>query len=423
LSALETGALGPPSSRIFYGWWLVLACLGIQAVAGGASIYLYSLFAGEVERAFQVDRATVMLAATGHAITAGLLGPKLGALLDRHSLRKMLIASSLAMGAGFVLISFTPDVRGFIAGYTLLIPIGSATLTTLFAPLLLSRWFVRQRGLAIGIAALGTKLGGFTLPPLVALLIDEFDWRFAMRVVGVVLAAVVCMLACWAIVDHPRDRGVAPDGDGDGAAPPVAGQSPATAAKASLAAVLADRNFWLASFGMSMILAMFSVVMSNLSMFATDIGAPRDKAALLLSLFALIGMGMSPIVGRLCDVLDIRAVFAGLLSVSIVALSLFALAESYQGLVAATVAAAVVGGGVAPFFGALVGRLFDLQIFGRVLGSMSLVAVTVSAVVPVLSGWLFDVTGSYRMLFLGLIVLMAIPLAYMPLIKPRPCGD
>ncbi|MBL8270843.1 MFS transporter, partial [Steroidobacter sp.] len=328
-------------------------------------------------------------------------------------------ASSIAMGAGFFLISFTSDVRGFIAGYTLLIPIGSATLTTLFAPLLLSRWFVRQRGLAIGLAALGTKLGGFMLPPVVALLIDEFDWRFAMRVVGILIAVVVCLLACWAIVDHPQDRGLAPDGDI--AAESLASKQPQVPTeKVTLQAVLADRNFWLASFGMSVILAMFSVVMSNLSLFATDMGAPRDKAALLLSMFALIGMCVSPIIGRLCDVLDIRAVFAGLLSVCIAAVSLFAIADSYAGLVAATMTAAIVGGGISPFFGALVGRLFDLRIFGRALGSMSLVAVTISAAVPVLSGWLFDLTGSYRGLFIGLIVLLAIPLAYMPLIRLRP---
>lgn len=422
LNSSETWAMRLAPSRVFYGWWLVLACLVIQAVAGGITTYLYSLFAGEVERAFSVNRATVMLAATGHGLAAGVLGPKLGDLLDRYSVRRILIASALVMGSGFVLISFTPGIWGFIAGYTLLIPVGSATFTTLFTPLLLSRWFVRQRGLAIGIAALGTQLGGLTLPPLVALLIDEFDWRFAMRVVGIAATAVISILAYWTIVDRPQDRGVGPDG-GVAAAPTTAVHSRVqVGARASLRAVLVDRNFWLASFGMSVIIATFSVVLSNLSLFATDIGAPREQAALLLSLFALIGMGMSPIVGRLCDLLDIRIVFASLLTVCILALLLFAFADSYRGLVMATVVVALAGGGISPFFGALIGRLFDLQIFGRAIGCMSLVAVTVAASVPVLSGWLFDATGSYRMLFVALAVLMAIPLAYMPLINPRPRG-
>jgi len=406
-------------SRVFYGWWLVLACLGIQAVAGGASIYLYSFFAGEVERAFSADRATVMLAATGHAIAAGLLGPKLGDLLDRYPLRRILVACALAMGSGFVLISFTPGVWGYIAGYTLLIPFGSAMLVTLFTPLLLSRWFVRQRGLAIGVAALGTKLGGLGLPPLVALLTEEFDWRFAMRAVGVLVAVVVSILAWYVVVDRPQDRALAPDGDAAVEPELPAEQLQPPVAPSSLRLVLEDRNFWLASFGMSVLVATFGVLLSNLVLFATDIGAPREQAALLLSVFALVGMVMSPVVGKLCDMLDIRAVFAGLLSVSLVALILFTLADSYRGLLLATVIVALAGGGISPFFGAMVGRLFDLRIFGRVIGSMSLVAVTVSAVVPVLSGWLFDVTGSYRVMFLALIVLMLIPLAYMPLIKPR----
>lgn len=422
MNAAESGTLAPVPPRVFYGWWLVLACLAIQAVAGGAGIYLYSLFAGEVERSFSVDRATVMLAATGHAFAAGLLGPKLGDLMDRYSLRRILIASALAMGSGFVLISFTPGVWGFIAGYTLLIPFGSVALVTLFAPLLLSRWFVRQRGLAIGIAALGTQLGGLAMPPLVAMLTEAFDWRIAMRVVGVFVATAVTLLTYWTIVDRPQDRGFAPDGEVAKESIAAVQRGPLPGAKASLRAVLSDRNFWLASFGMSAITAMLSVVLSNLVLFATDIGASREKAALLLSLFALIGMAMSPIVGRLCDLLDIRAVFAALLTLGIIALTFFTFTDTYQGLVMCTIIVALAGGGVSPFFGALVGRLFDLRIYGRAIGSMSLVVVTVSAAVPVLSGWLFDATGSYRLMFLTLIVLMLIPLAYTPLIKPRAQG-
>src|SRR5690606_23606661 len=57
----------------FYGWRMTLVCLLVQAIAGGISIYLYSLFASEVERAFEAKRATVMLAATGHAVVSALV--------------------------------------------------------------------------------------------------------------------------------------------------------------------------------------------------------------------------------------------------------------------------------------------------------------------------------------------------------------
>lgn len=413
------------TTRLFYGWWLVLACLLIQAIGAGCTMYLFSLFAGEVERSFEVSRATVMIAATGHGFATGLLAPKLGALLDRHSIRSVVIGSAVIMGSAFVLMSVTPSVWGFVGGYALLIPIGSAVLTMLFSPMLLSRWFVRNRGLAIGTAALGTQFGGLVIPPLVALLIEATDWRIAMRVVGIAAVLLITFLARWVLVDRPSDRGLAPDGEQPVPAPAEQARdasAKAEGADSAMAQVLRSRNFWIAAFGMSTLIATYSVLLSNLALFATDIGTPREQAALLISLFAIVGMVSSPIAGKLCDLLDIRWIFAGILAVSIVALGVFAAAENYQGLAVATVIVAFSGGGISPFYGAMIARLFDLDLYGRVLGTMSLFVFTAGAAAPFASGWIFDVMGSYRMLFIGLMGVMAVPLVCIPLIRPRAAG-
>lgn len=406
------------SPRIFYGWWLVLVCLLIQGITAGVTIYLYSIVAGEVEREFSASRAVVMMGLTGHGIAVGLLAPKLGDLMDRFSIKWTVIGTALLMSSGFVAMSFSPSVWGFVGSYTLLIPAGSATLSMLFTSLLLSRWFARHRGLAIGIAALGTQLGGFTCPPLVAMLIDAFDWRFAMRAVGLFVAVVIPLLAYWTVVDRPSDRGLSPDGDPQQRDAPPATASPATAAGiASLKIVLNDRNFWLMAFGITAMIAMFVAVLANLTLFATDIGTPREQAALLVSLYAIVGMIFSVVIGRTCDVLDVRLVFAGLLASSILAMVCFLIADSYFGLLVATGIVAIPGGGFMPLWGAMIGRLFDLRLYGRVMGSMTLFSVLGSAASPVLSGWLFDATGSYRTLFIALIVLLAIPLLCTPLIR------
>jgi MFS family permease len=406
--------------RIFYGWWIVLACLLIQAIAAGSTTYMFSLFAGEVERSFDSTRATVMLAATGHGIAMGLLAPRLGIWLDRYSIRRLVTISAVVMGAGFWVISFSPSVWGFVGSYTLLVPVGSATLTMLFAPMLLSRWFARHRGLAIGIAALGTQLGGLTLPPLVAYIIEIYDWRIAMRAVGVLCAGGVALLAYVALIDSPSQRNLLPDGDAQAKAPlSAAERQPTSDDDGSLRSVLRDRTFWLAALGMSIIIATFSVVLSNLSMLATDIGTSREAAALLISLFAFVGMISSPLAGRLCDLIDIRLMLSGILVVTIVAVAIFAAADSYRQLALAAGLIGFSGGAVSPFFGAMIGRLFALSVYGRVIGSMSFFSVTAAAAAPVASGWLFDWTGSYRDAFLVLLVLLAVPLTYASRLRRR----
>lgn len=401
----------------FYGWRMTLVCLAVQAIAGGITIYLYSLFASEVEKAFEAKRATVMLAATGHAVVSALVGPKLGALMDCHRLRWTMIACAVSMGLGFMLIPLVPSVWGFVVGFTLLVSIGSAGLTTLFSPLLLSRWFIRKRGFAMGIAALGSQLGGFTLPPVVAFLIDRLGWQSAMQWVGIFAMVTISALVYWAVIDRPEDCGQHPDGD------PLAHvdalQNGGGGSDASLGTVLRDANFWLAAVGIGLVIAVFSAVLTNLSIFATDLGEPLERGAMLLSLFAFVGIVTSPLIGRLCDLWDIRVVFSLIVSMSMVSLIIYAYAQDYRGLVVATAIAAAVGGGVTPFIGALVGSLFDLRVYGRATGSLILVAVGVSSLVPVLSGWLYDTSGSYRVMFQILAALLACVLASMPFIKPR----
>jgi len=129
----------PHAPRLFYGWYLVGICLLVQAIAAGMTIYLYSILAGEVEREFSSGRAAVMLGLTGSSITTGLLAPKMGAWLDRYSIRVIVAGSALALGSGFVAMSFTPNVWGFVASYALLVAAGTIALSMLFAPLLLSR--------------------------------------------------------------------------------------------------------------------------------------------------------------------------------------------------------------------------------------------------------------------------------------------
>lgn len=394
--------------KIYYGWWLVLVCLLIQAVSAGTTIYIFSVFAKEYEIAFEAGRATIMLGLTGMYIAVALVAPKLGKLLDRYSIRRVMIGSGIVMGAGFVIMSFSTSVWHIVGGYTVFISAGMATLVMIACPALLSRWFVRYRGLAIGIAALGTQFGGFTFPPTVAFLIDAFDWRFALRSVGIFGAMSITLLVWFLVYDRPEDRGLHADGDAE-APDSKAAATPRRAAPsaATLLDVFKVRNFWLGTFGLALMYAMVNVALANLALFATDIGTPKEKAAFLVSIFALVGMVASPTIGRFTDVADLRLLLGSMLACSVTGLSMYLVANTYTGLAIATAIIAIPGGSLIPITGALAGRLFDLSMYARAFGAITLFTMTFSALAPMLSGWVFDVTGSYRFffrVFIGLLV-------------------
>lgn len=150
--------------RIFYGWWLILVCLLIQAVGFGTSLYLYSVLIGAIGTEFTASRFVLMMGVSGMLLLVGLMSPKIGILLDRHPIHKVLTIGAIVMGSGFVLMSFSSNIYHVLICYALFISLGMAILSPLSCSILLSRWFVRHRGLALGISALGTQLGGVVFP-------------------------------------------------------------------------------------------------------------------------------------------------------------------------------------------------------------------------------------------------------------------
>lgn len=404
--------------RFYYGWLLVLVCLLIQAVSAGTTIYVFSVFANEFEIEFEAGRATIMLSLTGMYIAVALSAPKLGQLLDRYSIRRVMIGSALVMGTGFIVMSFSATVWHVVGGYTLFISAGMAALVMIACPALLSRWFFRYRGLAIGIAALGTQLGGFTVPPIVAALIEAFDWRFAIRAVGLFAMSSITLLVWLAVYNRPEDRGLHPDGDEKARDSRQHAGMPRIAPSAStLMEVFRVRNFWLGTFGLALMYAMVNVALANLALFATDIGTEREKAAFLVSIFALVGIVASPTIGRFSDVADLRLLLGSMLLCSIVGLSVYLVADTYTGLAIATAIIAVPGGSLIPLTGALAGRLFDLDMYARAFGAITLFTMLFSAFAPMLSGWVFDVTGSYRTFFRIFIGLLALAFVLAALIR------
>jgi MFS family permease len=403
---------------IYYGWWLVLVCLVLGAIGGGTSFYVVSLIADALEQEFAASRAQIMLAVTGHNLLTGLLAPKLSSLMDQVSIRRVLSVSALVAGAGYGIIGVSPSIWGFVGSYALLVPALIVSLTSLCPAILLSRWFVRYRGSAIGIAALGTQVGGFLFPPLIALMFAMLGWRMSMLLIGLMIAVVIPVLVRATVVEFPADRGLAPDGDRvDLPTRPVPGTG--VALKALVRTALWSRNFWMLSFGLALMVGMYTAVLSNLALFAIDIGVARERAALLISLYSAVGILFSIIIGRLCDLLDIRLVFAGMLLVNIGSMVLYAASESFAGLAVATAVVAISGGGFMPMWGSLIGKLFDSQIYARMFGLVSFVALCAAAISPLFSGWVYDLTGSYRIMFLLIAGLMSIPVLYTPLLKLR----
>ncbi|TGD72517.1 MFS transporter [Mangrovimicrobium sediminis] len=397
------------SPRIFYGWILVVVLLLLVSIGMGTTMYMYSLVAGAVGEEFSAGRLTLMAGSTGMLLVMGLLSPTLGRLLDRVSSRWILVVGSIVMGLGFLWVAFSSNVWMVVASYILLISVGAATLSLLATATLLTRWFVRYRGLAIGIAALGTQFGGFFYPPLFAATMEAHDWRVAVGAMGVLIMVMGPLLTWLFVVDRPALKGLTPLG-GEAAAPtpPAEETSPVAPATVGFARLLGQRNFWLIVLIAGAGMATNTTLLANLSLFAVDMGEPVVRGAFLVSLVALLGVFASPFLGWLSDTINIKLVVAIMTLSLAAACLLFNLARSYDMLLLAAVFMGIGGGGVFPIYASLVGHLYDTRVYGEVLGSTTLLNSIIAASAPLFAGWVFDVTGSYQALFLTLMIALVV---------------
>ncbi len=410
--------------KVFYGWWMVGLCLTINALVAGMTLYAAGLITDAMQREFSTSRAIIMLGMTGHFLVMGLLAPKLSGLMDRISVGSVLMGSAVISGIGYLIISFSPSIWGFVGVYALLIPILTGVTTVLMSPILLSRWFVKYRGTAIGTAALGTQVGGILFPPVIATVFETFGWRVGLQGMGIAMMILIPLLVKFLMVEGPQKLGLLPDGADPNAEDAAAAQARAQASAGynlspdtMVRNALRRREFWIVVAAVTFMNGSFGAWLGNIVLFASDVGVPRDRAAMLISTFAMLGMVCSPLVGWLCDKIEIRLILFLQLSLIMVAMLMYAAADSFALLVAATVVFAIPGGGYTALWGSLIGKLYNIHIYARMMGMSSLVSISIGAFSSLIAGWTYDLTGSYRVLFVGLAMLVMIPALTAPLMR------
>ena len=392
--------------RPFYGWWLVAVCVLYEAVGFGTSLFMYSVVAGAMSKELAGTRSELMFGATALIIATALLSPWIGRVADRAGVRTVLVVGAVALGVGFIALSRCSAIWQVWLCYSFLIAAGMACLGPLTAAILISRWFHRRRGLALGIASLGTGLGGFIFPPLVASAIAAFGWRTAIAGLGAGILATLPAILYRAIIERPAVKGLAPDG---GAAPTRSHEDVtglAWGGGTQPVSLWADRNFVLLVFAIGGATAVNLGMVSQLSLIATDLGLPAARGALLLSVASLAGMLSSPFVGRFCDTAPPKLVAAVLFGCGAGALALFMDREHFTTLLCAAALLGAAAAGVKPFWAYLAGRLYSAASYGRVMGLSSFVVFAITAAAPLGAGWLYDRTGSHRALLVVLITVM-----------------
>ena len=368
-----------------------------------ALMHAYSVFLVAFLEEFRWTRAETSLAFSISAFVSGASSPFVGALVDRLGPRRLVLLGGGVLTLGLLGSSYVHALWQLVVLYGILMTLGANCLgLVVFVPVL-SRRFVSNRGMAISIVQSANGFARAVSAPLAQILISSIGWRHAYLAQAAAMGLLVWPLAAQFRREEPPAPAVVPrasPGDRAAAARPARHEW-------TLAEAMATPHFWLLfTVYLCTGLGSFFVSLHQLA-FAVDVGFDKLYAASVLGLGALLSVAGVIITGTLSDYIgrELSAVLAYAVSIIGVICALFITGPDHAWLL--WIHACFFGltwGARGPSVTAKTADLFPGPNLGTILGVITVGTGIGSAVGAWGAGWIFDVSGSYRLAFVASIV-------------------
>ena len=396
-------------ARTFYGRQIIAVSFVTLFISVGFGFYSFGPFFKAIATELGGSRFGVGGALTTFMIATALMGPFLGRAVDGGSIRRIMTYGVLLMASGFFLISLVQNLLQFYFVLAILIGLGAAMIGDLTASALVANWFVRRRGMALGVATMGISLSGVVMAPIATFLIEAVGWRNTFRIYGLLALVVIFPLVRLLVVTRPEDVGLRPDNDPPPEPelePTVVEPAPVPSAPAlqpvlppTGTGVLRDPSFWIIATVISLTFCPNSGTLTHIIPHVTDLGYSPAQAALVLSTIAFLGVIGKVVFGWVSDRIDKRlALFFAVIGQAIGVL-VYRQTESYALIMLGSVVFGLSMGGMVPLWGATVGAVFGRERFGRVMGLMRPVMLPIQTIGVPLAGYLYDRQGHYQTAF------------------------
>lgn len=389
----------------YYGWVVVGVVFVTMAICVNARTAFSLLFPPILDE-FGWERGVTAGAFSFGFVVSAVLSPLLGRLMDRRGPRFVMEVGVAATAAGLLLATFAG--KPWHVYLTLGLLVGAGTTFTGYTgqALFLPNWFVRRRGLAMGIAFSGVGFGSIVMLPALQTFVERHGWRAACLVLGLV-ALVVLVPLNLLLRRRPEELGLSPDGDADTPAAAKARRvnvvDPAWAAiDWTLARAMRTAKFWWIALAYFAALFAWYAVQVHQTKYLMETGFSAQQAAWALGAVSLAGVPGQIALGWLSDRIGREIVWAiGCAGFCITYVSLLAL-PSHPGiplLYTMVIAQGALGYGLTSVLGAIPAEIFEGRHYGSIFGTLMLSALAGGAVGPWFMGVVHDRTGSYAFAF------------------------
>jgi len=387
--------------RLFYGYILVAAAAGIQMVAWGM-YNTYGVFFNPLFGEFGWSRAAISGAASVSQMLIGVGAIALGNLNDKFGPRILMTSCGILLGLGYFLMSQVNSVWQLYLFYGVIVGIGvSGTDVILLSTT--ARWFIKQRGMMSGIVKMGTGVGIMTVPLVATWLIYTYEWRTSCTIIGIALFIWV-VSGSQLLRRDPAQIQQFPDGEKMG----YRTNGDTVEAGLSIKEAIHTRRLWMLC---PAYLAIFFCCNSIIVHVVPHVGDLGYSASFATTVLAVIG-GAS-IIGRFTmgvttDKIGSKRALLACFLILIAALLWLQLARDLWTLFLFALAYGFCHGGFFALMSPTVADFFGTHSHGLIFGIVIFSGSVGGSIGPLISGHIFDITRSYNMAFLLLLLLASI---------------
>jgi MFS family permease len=391
----------------YHGWNIVAVCILSQTVANGLTYNSFTLFLRDWSAQLHTPISSLTLCVALMALVAAVSAPVIGALADQYPARRLFVCGLLGMALFYIGVGSITATWQLLALYAVLAPISLGLSTAIIANALISRWFVRRRGLALGLSAFGIGLAGVVLPPAIAALLPTVGWRTIWRGGGVLIAVIVVPLVLLSVRNRPTDEEGRHYLSGEGASSGHHAHAVGGVNQLGWREVLARRNFWLLVGIFLPIMALNGAMVQIIAPYAANHGLSQLLGAKLLSLLSLMHVVATLLLGLLSDRFGNRLPFAGLAVVMVAGVALLIVGGADLAGIALGCVLIGLGGGVFALLAAAIAVEFGSEGVGRAFG-LCMFFIPLASLAPFALAKTQEITGSYVPALIGLAILVAI---------------
>lgn len=378
--------------KIYYGWYIIAACILTMAICYAPMVNCTSLFVAPITTELGFARGAYTLTKTMACISGMIMAPVLGKLMSKKHMHGLWLGCVLGASCAYAAFSTASTlwqfyVLSFVQGLFLT---GAAMLPV---NIVITNWFQKKRGLMISIALAGSGVGGTIFSKIIGGMIATHGWRYTYRTIGILIMCILLPLIALIIRRKPEDKGLMPYGAGDTSA---SKKKMDREWNVSLKELRRKPLFWTYVAGCTLI-SFTAAVIVHIPAAVMDAGHSMEMAATISSIYLFIAIPGKLILGQIFDKYGVKAgiifgntaFFATMIALLFVKSvpMVYVMAILFGlGTCIGTVDASVIAS-----------KVFGTEHYGEIYGFTTMFTNGGYAIGAPIIGIIFDTTGSYKL--------------------------